>query len=313
MKPQEGREEICCADGLSTGTVLCTSRTPPKEKRVFRCNYAGCDAAFQKPIRLQWHLKVHNGDRPYKCSIPGCSKAFTRPYHRTRHESKSHGDDLEVPGEFACPVSSCGKFLHTKQLLARHIKRLHESPGFVCSRCDKCFRQKHQLRSHEMEHTGDLPFLCTKDGCGKGFPSNSKLMRHMKLHDGYMCPVEGCGNCFSKWSLLRKHKAAEHRKLHRCSHCGKSFGRKAFLEEHLETHKNERCAVQCPDCETVLMSEKSLKVHEKRCPAKKEKLICGFPGCGKIYTRKNHFDKHKALHDLGEKFKLEIVGSNSTG
>lgn len=275
--------------------------------KAFRCPYSPeCSAAFSKKIRLTWHLKVHDGDRPYKCSVADCSKSFTRPYHLTRHTQKSHGSNFELPSKFVCKFPDCGKALCTHRLLERHMKRVHEGPQFSCLLCSSKFRRKRELKLHEVVHTNVLPYPCAFDGCCKSFLTANHLTRHEKTHDGHVCPVEGCEAKFETWSLLRKHKSVKHRKLHACSHCQKSFVRKASLDAHVETHAEERECVQCVDCDAILVCEKSFKNHSLRCPAKKERLICDFVGCEKVFLSKHNFLKHKQLHESCPKFRLKF-------
>lgn len=58
--------------------------------------------------------------------------------------------------------------------------------------------------------TGERPFKCDADGCGKSFTRNEELTRHKRIHTGlrpYLCPV-----------------------------CRKGFGRKDHLKKHSKTH-----------------------------------------------------------------------------
>lgn len=60
--------------------------------------------------------------------------------------------------------------------------------------------------------TGERPFKCDVENCGKAFTRNEELTRHKRIHTG-----------------LRPHA---------CLVCGKSFGRKDHLKKHMRTHEN---------------------------------------------------------------------------
>ena len=58
--------------------------------------------------------------------------------------------------------------------------------------------------------TGERPFKCDAEKCGKSFTRNEELTRHKRIHTG-----------------LRPFP---------CDQCGKRFGRKDHLKKHIRTH-----------------------------------------------------------------------------
>ncbi|KAH9879086.1 hypothetical protein J1614_002521 [Plenodomus biglobosus] len=57
-----------------------------------------------------------------------------------------------------------------------------------CKICDKRFTRPSSLQTHMYSHTGEKPFACEVDGCGRHFSVVSNLRRHRKVHknDGGM-------------------------------------------------------------------------------------------------------------------------------
>ncbi|KAK4550068.1 hypothetical protein LTR36_003035 [Oleoguttula mirabilis] len=53
-----------------------------------------------------------------------------------------------------------------------------------CKICDKRFTRPSSLQTHMYSHTGEKPFACDVDGCGRHFSVVSNLRRHRKVHKG---------------------------------------------------------------------------------------------------------------------------------
>jgi uncharacterized Zn-finger protein len=53
-----------------------------------------------------------------------------------------------------------------------------------CKVCDKRFTRPSSLQTHMYSHTGEKPFACEVEGCGRHFSVVSNLRRHRKVHRG---------------------------------------------------------------------------------------------------------------------------------
>ncbi|KAI9835504.1 MAG: hypothetical protein M1837_003706 [Sclerophora amabilis] len=53
-----------------------------------------------------------------------------------------------------------------------------------CKVCDKRFTRPSSLQTHMYSHTGEKPFSCDINGCGRHFSVVSNLRRHKKVHKG---------------------------------------------------------------------------------------------------------------------------------
>ncbi|MCJ1306398.1 hypothetical protein MMC25_000040 [Agyrium rufum] len=51
-----------------------------------------------------------------------------------------------------------------------------------CKICSKRFTRPSSLQTHMYSHTGEKPFACEVDGCGRNFSVVSNLRRHRKVH-----------------------------------------------------------------------------------------------------------------------------------
>ena len=57
-----------------------------------------------------------------------------------------------------------------------HVRVHTNQRPFVCSVCDKGFKQKSHLTEHERIHSGQKPFTCAE--CGLGFYNRSRFEMH---------------------------------------------------------------------------------------------------------------------------------------
>ncbi|ORY03360.1 hypothetical protein K493DRAFT_170401, partial [Basidiobolus meristosporus CBS 931.73] len=54
---------------------------------------------------------------------------------------------------------------------------------YQCLICQKSFSRPSSLTTHIYSHTGEKPFRCPFDGCGRQFSVLSNLRRHTKIHN----------------------------------------------------------------------------------------------------------------------------------
>ncbi|KAI9725723.1 MAG: hypothetical protein M1828_002606 [Chrysothrix sp. TS-e1954] len=51
---------------------------------------------------------------------------------------------------------------------------------YICPSCSKAFSRPSSLRIHVHSHTGEKPFRCPHEGCGKAFSVRSNMKRHQR-------------------------------------------------------------------------------------------------------------------------------------
>ncbi|KAF9928589.1 hypothetical protein BGZ67_006870 [Mortierella alpina] len=62
--------------------------------------------------------------------------------------------------------------------------RSREAPPdrYQCQYCHKRFSRPSSLRIHTYSHTGERPFKCSEEGCGRQFSVQSNMRRHLRVH-----------------------------------------------------------------------------------------------------------------------------------
>lgn len=74
------------------------------------------------------------------------------------------------------PQSMMGQF---SSKMSSNTQKKHK-----CKVCDKRFTRPSSLQTHMYSHTGEKPFACAVEGCGRHFSVVSNLRRHRKVHKG---------------------------------------------------------------------------------------------------------------------------------
>ena len=93
---------------------------------------------------------------------------------------------------------------------------------YVCTVCDKRFREKGNLKQHKQTHNADKLYSCIQ--CEKRFATQAGLREHRNIHSSkYKCTE--CGKCFSNSGVLSRHRRIHSgEKLFECTVCSKRFG-----------------------------------------------------------------------------------------
>lgn len=80
------------------------------------------------------------------------------------------GNDKKIP----CPHKGCHKYFRDSSAMRKHL-HTHGPRVHVCAECGKAFVESSKLKRHQLVHTGEKPFQCTFEGCGKRFSLDFNL------------------------------------------------------------------------------------------------------------------------------------------
>jgi hypothetical protein len=297
----------------SSSTPAATKSKPYCREKRLKCPYEGCDKAFNRPTRLQEHIRSHTNERPFKCPHAPCDKDYLRESHLKHHIKSAHSDVRD----YKCSYEGCDKAFATGQRLKVH-EATHEAPNkYRCTNfppCNQVFRKKETLQRHiEADHHEQTTFFeCEKvntrtgEPCRRTFDTLAKLQAHDRTcHDPtrYSCdvcletnPVTALGNpltaanlspsaskaFFTTYAELQEHLAVKHPPS--CHLCHAELNTKKELTRHLEiVHgildpQNATSELhKCPhvDCEKVFSRVGNLNVHIRSVHEKRRDYVCG--------------------------------------
>lgn len=282
-----------------------TRRAESEARRQWNyiCTVEGCHQRFNRPCRLEAHIRSHNKERPFACSAPGCDKTFPRKDHLQRHLKNAHSD----PGlerTYICDWPGCDKSFTSNGRLQRH-RDVHDSK-FYCTAyppCHEAFRKEKALIAHvKSQHEEVKPYQCTfvdsetGEACTSGYQTESALHRHVyKKHpvdkeNGIFCmlctepemgdeatdiPKMPIG--FATQKELQEHISQYHPPI--CSECGQHFKTDSTLKSHYDTvHADPahqpRFPCPKPDCDSVFNRKHNLAIHIQTVHEKQSRYFC---------------------------------------
>lgn len=164
--PQEDRRAFADALDASHGMLAMSQETP---RNIYGRNDRSSVDSYGFP------------------STHSATSSVSSSYYGDSVSEYSAGSDLEsrslprphgmMGGQLPpAPQSMMGQF---SSKVSSSTQKKHK-----CKVCDKRFTRPSSLQTHMYSHTGEKPFACDVEGCGRHFSVVSNLRRHRKVHRG---------------------------------------------------------------------------------------------------------------------------------
>ncbi|GAM38065.1 hypothetical protein TCE0_033f08513 [Talaromyces pinophilus] len=320
-------------DGLDDETPATpfsrTSSKYPSELKTHLCPFDGCTKAFNRPARLQEHLRSHNNERIFQCTYDNCDKTFLRVSHLNHHIKSAH----TAVRDYVCDRPGCGKAFVTGTRLRRHLAAHDGRDKFRCTEyppCNETFRKHATLAQHIMSiHLKQKPFPCqyinptTGEKCSQAFDTAAHLRGHEnRVHSESRFTCTECMSdnlSFASYAELQAHMKSVHPP--ECPHCSLQCETSRELRRHLEISHGDvsledRRQFPCtiPGCERSFTKKGNLAVHVRTVHDGEKRFVCGETdlssskkvegwtgedACGKRYSSKIALEEHVRTTHLG--------------
>ncbi|KAJ5964103.1 Zinc finger C2H2 [Penicillium vulpinum] len=274
----------------------------PSELKAFSCSFEGCDKSFNRPARLQEHIRSHTNERIFKCDYEGCDKSFLRLTHLQYHVKSAHTGVRE----YVCDYPGCGKSFVTGSRLRRHVATHGGNDKYRCTEyppCDESFRKHSTLQIHiTVVHLGQKPFPCphvdpiTNEKCKMAFDKAGNLRTHQsRVHSEKRFT---CAECAENTGAQSSDMADDARSQ------DSSFPTYASLQNHIRIVHPPKC----PECPMSFSTARGLRRHidiaHGTVTLEERKIFpCTLPDCGRSFTKQGNLAVHvRTVHEGERRF-----------
>lgn len=313
-RPGAMKTKTCLYCEEEVPIVQLMSHLESHEQQQYSCPYC----TFKSPrLSLSRHIQLQHHEYIFTCET--CNAKFLDSFHYRKHL------ETHCNGLFQC--ADCNKIFGTEDELGNHKYVAHTSKSeenYSCSLCNKTYTNRFKYVTHAIKfHKGDVQIeglvwggrgFLTCSICGKRFKKASLFIAHEKTH---RTRKFHCHYCLSKYpsdSFLQDHLLTHQFGEYDCCDCLVKFASFNQLNIHKEKMHNHETSKVCEYCnrefrEFVQLIAHRRKAHPESEESRKAKYTCC--DCGRKFTVKGNFVRHKKLHekrDLEKKCSCEICG-----
>ncbi|KAI9701292.1 MAG: hypothetical protein M1836_001962 [Candelina mexicana] len=145
------------------------------------------------PVTVSSFTRSPSQNPTQACHSPDINHQERSPAMFYQRSLPSTFPPVTIPGSVSPPTTSGeNPWQHHHYISASAQADFPQSQDrYICQTCTKAFSRPSSLRIHSHSHTGEKPFKCPHQGCGKAFSVRSNMKRHER----------GCHNAASPASL----------------------------------------------------------------------------------------------------------------
>lgn len=307
-EPQSDLEDVSASEDGSVASdhpletpatpISTTSTRYPSELKTHLCPFETCTKAFNRPARLQEHLRSHYNERLFACTYEGCDKTFLRASHLNHHTKSAHSGARD----YICDRPGCEKSFVTGSRLRRHLAAHDGSDKYRCTEhppCSETFRKHSTLQKHIMTvHLKQKPFPCphtdavTGQRCSMAFDTAGHLRAHAsRLHTEKRF---SCTECSQQATAAAETDSGMMNAV--------TFPTYAMLQAHIRAVHPPQCPSCFITCSTSRELRRHLEITHGDVSVEDRKIFaCTVPGCERSFTKKGNLTVHVRTVHEGEK------------
>uniref|UniRef100_A0A914WGI9 C2H2-type domain-containing protein n=1 Tax=Plectus sambesii TaxID=2011161 RepID=A0A914WGI9_9BILA len=185
------------------------------------------------------------------------------------------------------------------------VSRTKESGGgngnTWCHICLKHLSSPTALVVHMRAHSGDRPFTCPHESCGKTFMHQNSMKIHMMSHSGHRphaCKV--CGKAFTTTRTLKIHSMIHTgERPYGCKFCGRRFIQQIHLLRHIKSHIRKGSTQSTPETDANSHSSSSQTRLNNSTPSTGHQRKQQRPSLSSARIGKTHIDGRCASRPTG--------------